>query len=169
MTDSIPHVVTVKNQWLFDQVEVEFPTPESLRGRSVYKKLCANTKVTTFVPSEYGETFNLDDIFQVDFHRLTIMFSILQALRGQTEQEQNDLVEFFTQIIFSEPCSLYVAFYQAEPVAAAIVTEIEGQLLVSDIVIKSAEICPSKEHFAASIVNKWSNSRSFEGDIYFEQ
>jgi len=169
MTDSVPHVVTVKNQWLFDQVEVEFPTPESLRGRAVYENLCSSTTVSTFISSDHNKMFNSDDIFQVDFHRLTVMFSILQALRGQNEQEQNDLVEFFTQIIFSEPCSLYVAFYQSEPIAAAIVTEFENQLLVSDIVIKSAEVCGSKQQFAASIIDKWALSRSFDGTIYIEQ
>ncbi len=169
MTDSIPHVVTVKNKWLFDQVEVEFPTPESLRGRSVYKNLCDSSTTSVFEPSEFAKSYNLDDIFQVDFHRLTVMFSILQASRGENEQQQNDLVEFFTQIIFSEPCALYVAFHQSEPVAAAIVTEWEDQLLVSDIVIKSSEVCSSKEQFAASVIDKWNGGRSFDGTVYIEQ
>ncbi len=169
MTDSIPHVVTVKNQWLFDQVEVEFPTPESLRGRSVYQKLCDSSTASVFEPSDYDKTFNLDDIFQVDFHRLTVMFSILQALRGEDERQQNDLVEFFTQIIFSEPCTLYVAFHQSEPVAAAIVTEFDDQLLVSDIVIKSEDVIPSRDEFAASVIDKWNATRAFSGSIFIEQ
>ncbi len=169
MTDSVPHVVNIKNQWLFDQVEVEFPTPESLRGRSVYQRLCENNTISPFVVSEQESKISLDDIYLVDFHRLTIMFSLLEATRAENEQEQNDLVEFFTQIIFSEPCYLYVGFYQSEPVAAAIVTEFEGSLLVSDIAMKAVESFGSTHEFASSVVNKWRSSHEFEGSIFIEQ
>ncbi len=169
MSDSLPHVVNVKNKWLFDQVEVEHPTPESLRGREVYKKLCKRNTVNPLVLPDQTTSFNLEDIYLVDFHRLTVMFSILESLRGENEQERNDLVEFFTQIIFSEPCSLYVAFEQSEPVAAAIVTVSESQLLVSDIVFKSQAASSSLEQFAASIVAKWLGNRTYEGTIYIER
>jgi len=168
MTDSLPHVVNVKNQWLFDQVEVEFPTPESLRGRTVYQSLWERSSVSSFIPADKTSKIDSQDIYLVDFHRLTVMFSLLQATRADNEQDQNDLVEFFTQIIFSEPCRLYVGFYQATPVAAAIVTEFEGQLLVSDIVIKSPQVHGSKEEFVTSVISKLNGERSIESKVYIE-
>lgn len=168
MTDSLPHVVNVKNQWLFDQVEVEFPTPESLRGRAVYQSLCECNTVSSFIPADKTSNIDPQEIYLVDFHRLTVMFSLLQATRADNEQDQNDLVEFFTQIIFSQPCRLYVGFYQATPVAAAIVTESDDQLLVSDIVIKSPDVHGSKAEFATSVINKLNSEGCGESTVYIE-
>ncbi|NIY91969.1 hypothetical protein [Vibrio diazotrophicus] len=169
MTDSYPNVFKVKNQWLFDQVEVEFPTPESLKGRAIYKSLCEDKLVTLLTNNSAQESdINLDDIYLVDFHRLTVMFSLLQASRGRDEQEQNYLLEFFTQIIFSEPCYLYVGFKQSEPVAAALITESENELLVSDVVIKDLAYS-SADLFAQAVIQKWLISHDFSGSFYIEQ
>jgi len=167
MTDSYPNVVKVKNQWLFDQVEVEFPTPESLKGRAIYQSLCEENTVTPLIQSVQETGINLDEIYLVDFHRLTVMFSLLQASRGRDEQEQNYLLEFFTQIIFSEPCYLYVGFKQAEPVAAALITQSENELLVSDIVVKDLSYS-SAEQFALAATQKWLKSNEFSGSFYIE-
>ncbi|WP_165313792.1 hypothetical protein [Vibrio ziniensis] len=167
MTDSYLSVVKVKNQWLFDQVEVEFPTPESLKGRAIYQAICESSKITPMARNIEGIGINSDDIYLVDFHRLTVMFSLLQASRGCNEQEKHYLLEFFTQIIFSEPCYLYVGFNQSEPVAAALVTHFENELLVSDIVIKDPSY-GSNEQFAQAVTNKWLKSNEFAGSFYIE-
>lgn len=168
MADSFANIVNVKNEWLSNQVEVEFPTPESLRGRKVYQQLCEHNTVSILESTSDDTSINPDDIYLVDFHRLTVMFSLLQASRANSEQEQNDLLEFFTQIIFSEPCSLYVGFYQSEPVAAAIITQCGNELLVSDIVNKSSQAFGSQQQFASAVVNKWRESNSFDGVVYIE-
>jgi len=95
------------------------------------------------------------------------MFSLLQALRGRDEQEQNYLLEFFTQIIFSEPCYLYVGFKQAEPVAAALITQAENELLISDIVVKDLTYS-SVEQFSQAVTQKWLKSNEFSGSFYIE-
>lgn len=169
MTDSHPNVVAVKNEWLFNQVEVEFPTPESLKGRAIYQSLCKGNHVRLWSDITAETSFNLDDIFLVDFHRLTIMFSLLQASRVNDEQQRELLIEFFTQIIFSEPCYLYVGFHQSEPVAAAIITQSDDQLLVSDIVMQAPDSLGSRQEFASAVVTKWCNSHDFEGSVYIEE
>lgn len=167
MTDNYLNVVKVKNQWLFDQVEVEFPTPESLKGREVYQFLCENNQVMSF-ENNTEVTINVDEIFLVDFHRLTVMFSLLQASRGRDEQERNYLLEFFTQIIFSEPCSLYVGFHKSEPVAAALVTHKDNTLLVSDVVVKDSAYATIDE-FAQAVTQKWLINNQFSGLFYIER
>ncbi len=168
MTDSYPNVFKVKNQWLFDQVEVEFPTPESLKGRSIYQAISEGKHVTSMPKANEATGINLEEIFLVDFHRLTVMFSLLQASRGRDEQEQNYLLEFFTQIIFSEPCYLYVGFKQSEPVAAALITYSDNELLVSDVVVKDTSYA-SCDKFAQAVIDKWLISNEFSGLFYIEQ
>lgn len=80
-----------KNAWLHDLVEVEFPTKESIEGRAIYTRMLdaltydAVDKTTLL---ENGQELTGDDIFLVDFHRLTVMFSILQSQRWSDKHEQ---------------------------------------------------------------------------------
>ncbi len=73
-----------KNAWLHDLVEVEFPTPESLKGRDIYFQMLEQQQYQVVDKDSLlaGEAeCKTDDIFLVDFHRLTIMFSLLQSQR----------------------------------------------------------------------------------------
>ncbi len=168
MSDLLPNVVNVKNQWLFEQVEVEFPTPESIKGRAVYQSLCERHTTHQIPELPLDNTINMDDIYLVDFHRLTVMFSLLESSRASTEQDQSNLLEFFTQIIFSEPCYLYVGFHQSEPVASAIVTKTDDQLLVSDLVVKYENSIGNKEQFGYSVIQKWLSENEFSGSFFIE-
>lgn len=155
MTTLIPEIAQVKNSWLYQQVDVQFPTKESLKGRELYKQAVSTRKYETLTELPISETsFDEDDIFLVDFHRLTVMFALIQSSQWEGEFEQEMLVEFLTQIIYSEPCSLYLGFQSGEPVAAAIVTKSEQSVLISDVVVKNAE---SSGHFVAALVGKLSH------------
>ncbi|UPQ89935.1 flavodoxin [Vibrio sinaloensis] len=153
---SIPNIADIKNQWLYQQVEVEFPTKESLAGLALYRAEVEGKEVVELDASATDSTFNQDDIFLVDFHRLTVMFALLQASRWQKPTDQEHIVEFLTQIIYSTPCELYLGFQQGEPVAAAILTVNEQHALISDVVVK-AQSTASKQDFIAALVSKASS------------
>ncbi len=127
-----------KNAWLYDHVEVEFPTSESLKGREIYfqalkEKAYQEVEKSTLLMGE--AEFNTADIFLVDFHRLTIMFSILQSHRWHDKYEQEMVVEYLTQIILSPDFELYVGFRDGNPVGAAIISHFEGNTLISDVAV----------------------------------
>ncbi|RIW00050.1 flavodoxin [Vibrio harveyi] len=127
-----------KNEWLHDLVEVEFPTKESLEGREIYNRMLEQktyevSSNTLLLDNE--SNLSVEDIFLVDFHRLTVMFSILQSQRWADKHEQEMIVEFLTQIILTPEFELYVGFKEGEPVGAAIVSQYEGNTLISDLVV----------------------------------
>jgi hypothetical protein len=161
MTTLIPQIAQVKNSWLYQQVDVQFPTKESLKGLELYKQVVSTREyeALTELPS-IETTFNSDDIFLVDFHRLTVMFALIQSSQWQNEFEQEMIVEFLTQIIYSEPCSLYLGFQSGEPVAAAIVTQTEQSMLISDVVVKTDE---DPTHFVSALFGKLGDE--FPADI----
>ncbi|PMH43790.1 hypothetical protein BCU68_13155 [Vibrio sp. 10N.286.49.B3] len=151
MNHPLPSVIDDKNQWLLDQVNVEFPTKESLIGRDLYQ--------TALTEKQYkmwsGDTSLapvVDELYLVDFHRLTIMFSILQAKQWPAEQDQAHLIEFFTQIILSDAHQLYVGFHGNTPVTAAIVTDKDESVLISDIVIPPTDNAQFKSSFCQQIL-----------------
>jgi len=152
---TIPKIAEIKNEWLYQQVDVEYPTKESIAGLSLYKEkvaLCQYHQLEQ-VPPESSE-FAKDDIFLVDFHRLTVMFALLQARRWHDQADKDLILEFLSQIIYSEPCSLYLGFKAGEAVAAAIVTESEDASLISDIVIKDESEQLNKQDFVAGLCAK---------------
>lgn len=150
---SIPNIADIKNQWLYQQVEVEFPTKESLAGLALYRAEAQGKEIVELDASATDSTFDQEDIFLVDFHRLTVMFALLQSGRWQKPTDQELIVEFLTQIIYSTPCELYLGFQQGEPVAAAIVTINEQQALISDVVVK-AQSTATEQDFIAALVSK---------------
>ncbi len=130
-----------KNAWLHDLVEVEFPTAESLKGRDIYfqtleqqqyqvvdKKVLLDTEVDC----------RAEELFLVDFHRLTIMFSILQSQRWDKQYDQEMVVEYLTQIILTPDFELYVGFKEGNPVGAAIVSQFQGNTLISDVAVSDS-------------------------------
>lgn len=154
---SIPKIAEIKNQWLYQQVEVEFPTKESIAGMALYKDDLSHRDFVSLSSNQpLSDEFIQDDIFQVDFHRLTVMFALLQASRWSQEREQELIVEFLTQIIYSSPCNLYIGFRQGEPVAAAIVTYADEDLLISDLIV-SAHSGTSEQGFITALTTKLSD------------
>ncbi|WNJ97648.1 flavodoxin [Vibrio ruber] len=128
------NIAQIKNQWLSAQVDVAYPTPQSLIGRDLY---LASVQQCTYQDVALPAVAELiaQDVYRVDFHRLTVMFAQLQAGQYQTPTEKEAIIEFFTQIIYAPPCELYLGFEQGEPVAAGILTQTEAGVLVSDLVI----------------------------------
>lgn len=149
MSNSAISIVETKNQWLSQHIDVEFPTKESLAGRQLYLAKSQDSQFEKLVGlPEPSTIFSEQDIFKVDFHRLTVMFSLLQSKRWEEQNEQELIVEFLSQIIFSEPCDLYVGFQNGEPSAAAIITKDGKELLVSDVVNLSG----NNDEFVASLL-----------------
>ncbi|EEX94098.1 hypothetical protein VIOR3934_08186 [Vibrio orientalis CIP 102891 = ATCC 33934] len=168
MTTLIPQIAQIKNSWLYQQIDVQFPTKESLKGLELYKQAVATREYQVVTELPTIETpFSPDDIFLVDFHRLTVMFALIQASQWQSDFEQEMIVEFLTQIIYSEPCSLYLGFQSGEPVAAAIITKSEQNVLISDVVIKGRE--PSSTDFIAALLSKLSNEFPANIEILIEK
>lgn len=165
-----PEVAKIKNQWLYSQVEVEHPTPQSLSGCKLYLSTqpLSRYHVCASLPDAVPET--LDTLFLVDFHRLTVMFALLQSTLWQGEEtEQNDIIEFLTQIIYSEPCQLYLGFREGEAVSAAIVTVHGDQLLVSDVYLQGCQEEQERTLFAAQVARKWLQTHPFSGSVIIEQ
>ncbi|MFC5079916.1 hypothetical protein VTH8203_03322 [Vibrio thalassae] len=122
-----------KNQWLASQIDVDFPTPESVQGRELYQESLSSNYLDSLEP-EFDDSLNIE-WHKVDFHRLTVMFALLQAKRWSVEQHQNAVVEFFAQIILDETHDLYVGFDNTEPCAATIMCKEQSVVLFSDIVV----------------------------------
>ncbi|QEO46953.1 hypothetical protein DLR60_11915 [Vibrio tarriae] len=160
-------VVAAKNQWLLSQVDVEFPTAESLEGRDIYHALNLQTEVSLFQPQACSVPL-LQEIYLVDFHRLTIWFALLQATRSPEKHDQERLVEFFTQIIYSPPCQLFLGFHLGEPVAAGMVTEHEQMVLLSDLVVKPNNLFETREAFAHALYAKWQAMTASQAIPYIE-
>ncbi len=167
---TLPKIAETKNQWLYQQVDVEFPTKESIAGMELYKAAVAQRQYQLMaqVPTQDG-TFADEDIYLVDFHRLTVMFSLLQAGMWSSEPEQQLIVEFLTQIIYSEPCSLYLGFKDGEAVAAAIVTVEPESVLVSDVAIKSESANIMKNAFVAALCSKLNVVIDQDNALYLEE
>ncbi|MCW8334879.1 flavodoxin [Vibrio paucivorans] len=163
---STPEIARLKNNWLFDHVNVKFPTKESLQGKVLYQARMDTATYEHYL--EVGEQpngFSLDDIYLVDFHRLTVMFALLQGQQWGSEEEKSAILEFFTQIIFSPPCDLFVGFKDGQPFSTAIVTKHHSTALVSDV------FCVGKatdKHFVSAVLEKAKVSASDYDEILIE-
>ncbi|SHO58498.1 hypothetical protein [Vibrio quintilis] len=153
----IPQVVDEKIKWLSGQVDVEFPTEPSLKGRSIYLASIKQCRYSEIVPDPASDAYTdeaLTNTYLVDFHRLTVMFALLQANQYDGQAEKDAIVEFFTQIILSPPCQLYLGFEAGQAVAAAIITRNDSELLISDIVILPNQLYPSADDFSRVLMKK---------------
>lgn len=168
-----PAIAEIKNQWLFQQVDVEYPTPESLAGRELYQQSLENKTYeridVTGLEQTANSPFEQEDVYLVDFHRLTVVFSLLQAKKWQKPAEQNLVVEFLSQIIYSDPCELYLAFSEGEAIAAAIVTHSENTLLISDLSFDSQQSAMYQNAFVSMLIEKSNNAGFDYSDIYLEK
>ncbi len=155
MSDPCNTLLAMKNHWLSQQVDVEFPTKESLEGRALYLSANPQLAIEPYIPQPTSDSLIASDqIFLVDFHRLTIMFAQLQASRWSDPAQQALVIEFLTQIIYSKPCELYLAFVHGEAVAGAIVTYHDKQRLISDLACKGANPQFLCRHFSARLAEK---------------
>lgn len=154
-------MVELKNNWLYQQVDVEYPTQESLAGRAIYQQHQADKQCELWAPIASSDG-NHNDIYLADFHRLTITFALLQAEQFIDEHDKNHIIEFLTQIMYSEPCELYLGFEQGTAVACAIVTRSQQQVLISDIVVKPDSQFVDADVFASLLIKKL----AIDSDLY---
>ncbi|MGR5236604.1 flavodoxin [Vibrio alfacsensis] len=157
-----------KNAWLHDLVEVEFPTKESLEGREIYFRTLETLSheiVEKSLLLTKDNVLDAEDIFLVDFHRLTVMFSILQSQRWDEQHDQEMIIEYLTQIILTPEFELYVGFQDGEPVGAAIVSHLEGNTLISDLAVSQNL---DKQQFAADLAKKLDSDKKLCETIVLE-
>ncbi|MDD9178475.1 MULTISPECIES: hypothetical protein [Aliivibrio] len=125
-----------KQAWLSNQVNVDFPTPESVKGRDVYLKQPAKAAEEYTLSSEtLPETIS---VLLVTEHRLTIRWAITVA--SQWDAEYDEVLEFLTQIDLCDDYQLFVALDGMKPVAACLSQVIDGIMYVSDIALTSDAI-----------------------------
>jgi len=135
---AISALIEKKNHWLLSHVDVAFPTEESIKGKELYLEQQQKATYTEYgVEPDKSHSAYIDDIYLVDFHRLTVMFAQLQAQLWPEPEEQAWVLEFFAQITLSDQHPMYLGFSNGKPVISALVTEIEGELLISDVVSTS--------------------------------
>ncbi|GAD79847.1 hypothetical protein [Vibrio ezurae] len=150
---SIEQLQQLKNQWLFSQVEVDFPTRESVLGKACYLDLIeATNTITAFDIDELQDSDSSAqfDWVKADFHKLTVLFSQFYASHSRVPVASKEyLQEFFAQIILDEstPHSLCLGFAGPEVAAVAIVSCVKERVLVSDLLL--ADSCSEKAEVSA--------------------
>ncbi|WP_413283255.1 hypothetical protein [Vibrio sp. MA40-2] len=156
----LTQLINKKHQWLLSQVDVTFPTPESILGRDLYIKH-ENTISYKLLDVDDGlDSSLLDDLYLVDFHRLTVMFSQLQALQWEDKREQEFVLEFFAQIILSDQHDLYVGFKNNQAIIGAILTEDKlGHLLISDVASLTHHCCLTRL-FYSKVMEQYNHRNS---------
>ncbi|WP_089139206.1 flavodoxin [Vibrio rumoiensis] len=157
MQFQIESYISDKNNWLSKQVDVEFPTPESLIGRQLY---LASQQDITFTESNIESLLKTKgdlEVIEVDFHRLTILFSIIQAsLWSDTPADERFIIEFLTQIILDDDYQLYLGFHEREPVSALIchIDQKNSLAVLSDITIsKNWQSTFNEQGFVSDILS----------------
>lgn len=146
-------IVLKRNQWLSSHVEVDYPTPESIKGKALYfDKQRLMTYERRAVKTKIKPSGLIDDIYLVDFHRLTVMFAQLQSTQWENVADQAFVLEFFAQISLADEHPIYLGFKKGMPVISALVTEHNGELLISDIATSYQDTDVSIE-FADMVMN----------------
>ncbi|KAB0300770.1 hypothetical protein F2Z80_16770 [Vibrio fortis] len=137
MNNEIPEIALKKNAWLASQVDVAYPAKESLLGRDVYQANLAK-KSYQLLPSNQAPS-DIEEIHKVDFHKLTVLFSLNQASVYESEFDKTHILEFLSQIILSDEHQLYIGTSGPDVVASAIVTVEGDDVLISDIVNQAGQ------------------------------
>lgn len=168
MQSQIDSYISAKNHWLSQQVDVEHPTPESLMGRKLYLEAQQNVKYCVSEiesllsnKAELSNQVELSnkaglDVIEVDFHRLTILFSVLQASQlSDIPENQSLIIEFLTQIILDDKYQLFLGFDDGEAVSALIckIDQDEQVAVLTDIVIsENAQDSFKTQDFASDVL-----------------
>lgn len=122
-----------KLAWLVNQVNVDFPTPESVKGRDFYLKQPAKETIEHQLSAvTLPETVS---VLPVTEHRLTIRWAMTVA--SQWTDEYDDVLEFLTQIDLCDDYQLFVALDGMKPIAACLSQVSEGIMYVSDVALTS--------------------------------
>ncbi len=163
MNNEIPEIAHNKNQWLFSQLDIAYPAKESLLGLDIYKKQLSQ-KTYQLLPQDQTPT-QIDELHKVDFHKLTVLFSLNQASAYQDEAERANILEFLSQIMLSDEHELYVGTKNGDVVASAVVTATDEELLISDVVNQDDQNIVG---FAKQLHNFWAQDQVSTHKVWFE-
>ncbi len=163
MNNEIPEIANKKNQWLFSQLDIAYPAKESLLGQDIYKSQLPH-KTYQLLPQDQTPT-QIDELHKVDFHKLTVLFSLNQASAYPNETESAHMLEFLSQIMLSDDHALYVGTLNGDVVASAIVTECDGSLLISDVVNKNDQ---DINGFAKQLHDFWTQDHASGDKVWVE-
>ncbi|NOH99173.1 hypothetical protein [Vibrio sp. 99-70-13A1] len=167
MNNEIPAIASTKNDWLLSQVDVAFPTKECLLGRDIYQQNIQKKSYQVITSTDIDNNENqVDEIYKVDFHKLTVMFSLNQASAGGSETQKANLLEFFSQIILCDDHSLYIGLANGDVVASAILTVDEESLLVSDVVNNHSN--QNALDFAYQLIAFWKQDHGSKAKCWLE-
>lgn len=165
--DSFDALIDSKNTWLKELVAVEFPTPESVEGAKLYLTKASEAQCLALDDITSESEIDIDALYRVDFHRLTIMYSQLHAKRWQGRDAEL-VLEFLTQIILEPDYEIYVGFKAQIPVFGFMLSSTtEGDVLISDTVY-----CPHNESQPASpqqikyFVTHFQDHAAFEHSLF---
>lgn len=163
MNNEIPENAHKKNQWLFSQLDIAYPAKESLLGRDLYISKLPQ-KTYQLLPQDQTPS-QLDELHKVDFHKLTVLFSLNQASAYQDETERAHILEFLSQIMLSEEHELFVGTKNGDVVASAIVTATDDSLLISDVVNQHDQDCIG---FAKQLLEFWAQDQGSSHKVWLE-
>ncbi|MDD1828423.1 hypothetical protein LRP52_40295 [Photobacterium sp. ZSDE20] len=163
MNNEIPEIAHNKNQWLFSQLDIAYPAKESLLGLDIYKKQLSQ-KTYQLLPQDQTPT-QIDELHKVDFHKLTVLFSLNQASAYQDEAERANILEFLSQIMLSDEHELYVGTKNGDVVASAVVTATDEELLISDVVNQDDQNIVG---FAKQLHDFWAQDQVSTHKVWFE-
>ncbi|MFV8463178.1 hypothetical protein ACNO7T_18655 [Vibrio campbellii] len=163
MNNEIPEIALKKNQWLFSQLDIAYPAKESLLGLDIYKNQLSQ-KTYQLLPQDQTPS-QIDELHKVDFHKLTVLFSLNQASAYQDEAERANILEFLSQIMLSDEHELYVGTKNGDVVASAIVTASDDELLISDIVNQDDQNIVG---FAKQLHDFWAQDQDSTYKVLFE-
>jgi hypothetical protein len=157
--DTYKVIVDKKHHWLLSHVDVKYPTPESILGRDLYQQRENRTQYQEYSLCETTTHDRIEEIYLVDFHRLTVMFAKLQSDDWKDEKSRQYVLEFFAQTTLSEDHHYYLGFIAGKPIIAAIVTCMDKDLLVSDIVTKDSHSNQIKSEFIERVATSYPQSQ----------
>ncbi len=153
-----------KLAWLSSQVNVDFPTPESIKGRDIYLKQPAKEAeqhpvISATLPDPIS-------VLLVTEHRLTIRWAIVVASQWHNKQEHDEVLEFLTQIDLSDDYQLFVALDGITPVAACLVRVLDDTAYISDVAITCDAI--DEAIFLSSVMAQISTQFATTFDYYIK-
>ncbi|WED24462.1 flavodoxin [Vibrio sp. JC009] len=163
---TINELVEKKNRWLASQVDVKYPTAESLRGRDLYRE---REKAATYgqIQAETADVQSGEyEIYEVDFHRLTVMFAQFVSEGWNDASDKACVLEFLAQIILSDEHKIYLGFQKQVLLFAAIMSADKTRTLFSDITITSSASSLNKSTVAGVLASYLNIS---DQEVWFNQ
>jgi hypothetical protein len=141
-TSNVPSHVNELNQqklaWLVSQIEVDYPTRESVLGKASYLDLAESSPVQLFDFDKMKLSNSNASWLEVDFHKMTVMFALFMSKNAIIPEAQREfLQEFLAQIILTSSTQhkLYLAFLEGQLVGSAIVNLGDDLLLITDCLL----------------------------------